>query len=85
MRSHRGQGSIVLVSVIILLLVSALGIIGWRMLEGQNAEGQASTTSTQTSAEVILTHDDLDVAEKSLDELNFLDENAATAEQQADL
>lgn len=75
------RGSIVLVIVVVVLLVGALGFVGWRMLARQNAEGQAS----KTSAEVILTQDDLDAATKSLDELDFGDESADAAELQANL
>lgn len=39
----------------------------------------------ETSAKVIVTQDDLEAAEKSLDELDFSDSSAESAELQAEL
>ena len=83
--SKRTSGSIVLVAIIIVLLVGALGFVGWRMLTRQNADDQAKNATTHTSAEVILTEADLEAAEKSLDELDFSDKDAQSAELQANL
>lgn len=82
----RNRGAVALVVAIVIVLVVALGFAGWRMLSRSNdVTEQATTTPTETSAEVILTQDDLEAAEKSLDELDFSDSNASAAEEQANL
>ena len=83
-KRDRARGSIIIVIVVMVLLVGALGFVGWRMLTRQDAKDEA-TKVTNTSAKVILTADDLDAAKKSLDELDFTDEDSASAEQQANL
>lgn len=84
-RNKDAHGSILLVVLVVVLLVGALGFVGWRMLTKQNDENQSVTSSAQNSAEVILTQEDLEAAEKSLDELDFVDENSEKAELQAEL
>ena len=81
------HGSIALVSVVIvvLVLIGALGFIGWQKLSKQNTTTTGSASTLDNTAEVIVTQDDLENAEKSLDELNFDDDDAVAAEQQADL
>lgn len=82
-RRNGSRGAITLVIVVVVLLVAALGFVGWRMLTRQSTDQAAH--STETSAEVIMTQDDLDEATKSLDEIDFSDEDAAAAELQAEL
>ncbi len=82
----RNRGAIMLVLAVVIVLIVALGFVGWRMLTRSNdAVEQATASPTETTAEVILTQDDLEAAEKSLDELDFTDEDGASAEQQASL
>ncbi len=81
---NRARGSIVIVVVVVLVLVGALGFVGWRILTRQDTDNQAAKSS-QTSAEVILTQEDLDAAEKSLDEIDFSDQSAEDAQLQANL
>lgn len=84
-RNKGARGSILLVVLVVVLLVGALGFVGWRILTKQSDENQNVTSSAQNSAEVILTQEDLEAAEKSLDELDFVDENSEKAELQAEL
>lgn len=84
-RNKGARGSILLVVLVVVLLVGALGFVGWRILTKQGDENQNVTSSAQNSAEVILTQEDLEAAEKSLDELDFVDENSEKAELQAEL
>lgn len=84
MGNKYNRGAIALVIIVIVLLVAALGFVGWRMLARQNSNDQSAKV-TEASAEVILTQDDLDAATKSLDELDFIDEDAEAAELQAEL
>ncbi len=82
----RNRGAIMLVLAVVIVLIVALGFVGWRMLTRSNdAVEQATASPTETTAEVILTQDDLEAAEKSLDELDFTDEDGTSAEQQASL
>jgi hypothetical protein len=85
-RNTRNRGAIVLVVFVMIALIGGLGFVGWRILtKSGNEVEQASNTTTETSAEVILTQDDLEAAEKSLDKLNFVDEDGEAAEKQAEL
>lgn len=87
MSRSRNRKLVVLGVVTMVILLSVLGFAGWRMLAGTDGtvEQQAVSKPTETSAEVILTQDDLERAEKSLDELDFDDADAREAEKQANL
>lgn len=78
------RGVIASAIVASVLIVAVLGIVGWRMLTQQDT-AQQTIMPSETSAEVIMTQDDLDAAVESLDELDFSDEDAKTAELQAEL
>lgn len=81
----RTKGAVAIIIVVAILLLGALGFVGWRALSGQNKSEQASTKPTETTAEVIMTQEDLEAAEKSLDELDFSDDEAEAAELEASL
>ncbi len=83
-RHHRSNGAIALVIIVMAVLIVGLGFVGWRMLMRQGTDDQTAK-SAGTSAKVILTQEDLDAATKSLDEIDFTDESAQAAEQQANL
>jgi len=84
MIGDKSRGAIALIIVVVVLLVAALGFVGWRMLIRSDAKGQ-SREATETSAQVILTQEDLDAATKSLDEIDFSNDDAKAAELQAEL
>lgn len=87
MSRSRSRKAIIMAVVAIIILLSVLGFAGWRMLSGTDStvEQQSVSKPSETSAEVILTQDDLEEAEKSLDELDFDDADALEAQKQANL
>lgn len=75
---------LVIGTVVGLLLIAVLVFNVWRA-SPQEATQTRAVESSNEPAEVILTQEDLEAAEKSLAELNFADKSAEAAELQADL
>jgi Tfp pilus assembly protein PilE len=68
----------------VVVLLAGVGYVGWKAFT-KSDDTQATLISPETSAEVITTKDDLEAAEKALEELNFEDSAAAEAESKATL
>lgn len=67
-----------------------VGIASWTTTANQSDKNEVKASaptkdSEEASAKVIVTQDDLEAAEKSLDELDFSDSSAESAELQAEL
>lgn len=88
MKSSRLKGFSIVEGIIILgvvVLLAGVGFVGWKAFT-KSATNTASTSgTTKQSAEVITTKADLENAEKALNDLNFDDTNASSAESQASL
>jgi predicted negative regulator of RcsB-dependent stress response len=74
---------IIILGVVVLL--AGVGFVGWKAFTKSAANTASTTGTSKQSAEVITTKADLENAEKALNDLNFDDSDASTAESQANL
>lgn len=68
----------------VVILMAGVGFVGWKAFT-KSSTNTASTSVSSKQAEVITTKADLENAEKALNDLNFNDTNAQSAESQANL
>lgn len=73
---------LIIVGVVVLMV--GVGFVGWKAFT-KSSTNTASTSASSKQAEVITTKADLENAEKALNNLNFDDTNAQSAESQANL
>lgn len=86
----RSKGFSIVEGVIVLgvlVLLAGVGYLGLKAMTKQTTNNSGTTTSFSSpkSAEVLTSKEDLESAEKELDNLSFDDESATEAEAQANL
>lgn len=76
----------VVIILVVVVIVGALGYAAWKSFLVPNASvADKDTVSNSQTVEVITSKEDLEAAEKALEDLDFDDESAKQAELQAQL